>query len=144
MKKRITDVKQNIIYLTFARPLKQIVIMTIMATSLLVFAAASGPVFADDDDQKTAREALEAGKIRPLMELLEKVESAYQGKILEVELESEDSDSNDDEEMLVYEIKLLTPQGNVVKLSFDASNLELLVVDGHDSDKALKQDGELD
>lgn len=124
--------------------LKQLIIFALMSLAIMLFMASAGSVFADDDDQLVAREALKAGKIRPLPELLEKVESTYQGKILEVELESEGSKSDDSGEMLVYEIKLLTPQGNIVKLSFDASNLELLVVDGHDSEKARKHAGESD
>ncbi|MCK5546403.1 MAG: peptidase [Rhodospirillaceae bacterium] len=100
---------------------------------------ASSPVLADDDDQEVAREALSKGLIRPLSELLEKIESMYSGHILEVELESEDDYNDEDGEILIYEIKFLTLQGNVVKLKFDAKNLELLVTDGWDLDKAKKK-----
>ena len=113
---------------------------------LLLLATFVSPALAlaDDDDQKIAREALSKGIIRPLSELLEKIETMYSGQILEVELESEDSDYGENDEFLIYEIKLLTPQGNVVKLKFDAKTLELLVTAGWDLDKARKHDDEDD
>jgi len=141
MKKRSANMKQKNIFSSPIWILRKFLALAAIAALLAVFAP---PTMADDDDQETARQALQAGKIRPLMELLEKVESTYKGKILEVELESEETDASDGAEILVYEIKLLTPQGNIVKLSFDASNLDLLVVDGRDSEKALKQAGQSD
>ena len=119
-------------------------LVALMALAIMTMMASLAPARADDDDQKVAREALLEGKIRPLSELLEKVETMYSGQVLEVELESEDFDNNYDDEILIYEIKLLTPQGNVVKLKFDAKNLELLVTDGHDLYKARKHDGRND
>ena len=124
-----------------------------MAFYLMALLLVASPVVADDDDQEIAREALSKGIIRPLSELLEKIETIYSGHVLEVELESEDShdfydshDFGDDEngKILIYEIKLLTPQGNVVKLKFDAKNLKLLIADGRDLDKARKHDDEND
>lgn len=96
---------------------------------------------ADFDDQDRAREAMLSGKVRPLVELIVHVESMYEGEIIEVELEEDDDGAwfgSDGEAMMLYEIKLLTPQGNLVKLEFDAESLELLTVDGHDSDSARK------
>ena len=98
---------------------------------------------ADGDDQERARQAMLAGEVRPLTELLAHVESMYEGDIIEVELESDDNGAwyeTKGEPLFLYEIKLLTPQGNLVKLKFDAKNLELLTVDGHDSEKARKND----
>ncbi len=114
-------------------------IIHITAFCFMALLLASSPVLADDDDQEVAREALSKGLIRPLSELLEKIESMYSGHILEVELESEDDYNDEDGEILIYEIKFLTLQGNVVKLKFDAKNLELLVTDGWDLDKAKKK-----
>jgi len=140
MKKLATNMKQKNNFSSPVQTLRKLWVLVAITASLAVFAQYA----IADDDQKTAREALQAGKIRPLMELLEKVESAYEGKILEVELESKDDGNDYGEEMMIYEIKLLTPQGNVVKLFFDARNLELLAVDGHDSERALKHGGESD
>ncbi len=114
-------------------------IIHLVAFCFMALLFVTSPVLADDDDQEVAREALSKGLIRPLSELLEKIEAMYSGQILEVELESDDDYNDENGEMLIYEIKLLTPQGNVVKLKFDAKNLELLVTDGWDLDKAKKK-----
>ena len=114
-------------------------IIHLTAFCFMALLLAASPVLADDNDQEVAREALSKGLIRPLSELLEKIEAMYSGHVLEVELETEDGHNDEDGEMLIYEIKFLTPQGNVVKLKFDAKNLELLVTDGWDLDKATKK-----
>lgn len=120
-------------------PLKPLVILAVMAFGIWALLGTANPVMADDDDQEVAREALAKGLIKPLSQLLEIIEATYSGQVLEVELESEDMDDYGGKEILIYEIKLLTPQGNVVKLKFNAKNLELLVADGHDLDKARKK-----
>ena len=121
-------------------PLKPLVILAVMAFGIWALLGTVNPVMADDDDQEVAREALAKGLIKPLSHLLEKIEATYSGQVLEVELESEDMEGYDGaNEIMIYEIKLLTPQGNVVKLKFNAKNLELLVTDGHDLDKARKK-----
>lgn len=96
---------------------------------------------ADSDDQDRARAAMLSGSVRPLAELMAHVESMYEGTVIEVELEDDDSGQSvgvDGGPGLMYEIKLLTPQGNLVKLAFDALSLELLNVKGHDSERARK------
>ncbi|NQV48471.1 MAG: PepSY domain-containing protein [Rhodospirillaceae bacterium] len=101
----------------------------------------SAPVRADgDSDHERARMALESGNIVPLALILERVESLYEGKIIEVELEGEDDDGDPDAiGGYIYEIKLLTPQGNVLKLEMDASTLELLRVKGYGAERAIKE-----
>lgn len=109
---------------------------------LVVVGAVLSPLYAaaDADDQDLALEALARGDALPLIELLEKVESLYQGTVLEVELESDEHRViSDDGRAMIYEIKILTPQGNLVKLEFAAKTLELLEVDGHDSEDARKR-----
>lgn len=108
---------------------------------LLACLGAVFPAYADDDHDR-ARQAMKAGLIRPLSEALEVLERAYQGEVLEVELEAlEDEDWNPQgKEGFVYEFKLLTPQGNVLKLYYDANSLELYAVEGHDADKARRED----
>ncbi len=109
--------------------------------------APSLPAWADGDDQERARQAMLAGEVRPLTDLLFQVESMYEGEVIEVELEEDESGAwsgADGKPILLYEIKLLTPQGNLVKLEFDAKSLELLTVDGHDSESARKDLNEED
>ena len=79
------------------------------------------PASADDhDDHERAREALAAGRILPLESILKRVRTERTGDILDVDLE----DGHDGR--FVYEIKLLTPEGRVVKLEYDAATGDLL------------------
>lgn len=110
----------------------------------------SGPVLADKkSDHERARAAVESGDIVPLSLILEKVEAIYEGSIIEVELEDEGDEGfevGDEGERgsghfmsgFIYEIKLLTPQGNLLKLKFDARTAELIQVKGHGEEQARK------
>lgn len=102
--------------------------------ALLVLALAA-PGWADPLDKERAREAMRSGQVAPLRELLNLVHEAYPGDILQTELESEDVrrwGGEGEGEILIYEIKLLTPQGNLVKLKYDAKTLKKLFVAGVD------------
>lgn len=59
--------------------------------------------------------------------LLARVSESYPGRVLEVELEREE---DGEEVSWVYEVKLLTDRGRVLKLEYDAVNLELLKIKG--------------
>lgn len=78
-----------------------------------------------DDDHERAKRLREAGDILPLETILQKARDIQPGKILEVELETEHG-------QLAYEIELLTEQGKVVELSFDANTGELIKNKGED------------
>jgi len=71
------------------------------------------------DDHNRARQALQAGQVLPLGKVLERLEREHPGQVLEVELEQEGG-------RWVYEIKLLQPQGQLVKLKLDARTATLL------------------
>lgn len=114
--------------------------------ALLVLALAS-PTLADVLDQERAREAMRAGEVAPLRELLTVVHETYPGDILQTELESEDNSrwgGAGDGQILIYEIKLLTPQGNIVKLKYDAKTLEKLFVAGVDELLEVQDDEDND
>ena len=112
----------------------------LFAATIAFGVVAAMPALADEEDQDRARQAMLRGEVRPLVEVIESVESTYEGEIIEVELEEEGGRliNGEWQPLLLYEIKLLTPQGNLVKLEYDARNLELLTVDGHDSESARK------
>jgi len=78
------------------------------------------PGAADETGQGIADRA----EVAPLRSLIARVQDAYPGRILEVELEREASD------LWIYEVKLLTDRGQVLKLEYDAVNLELLKLKG--------------
>ena len=69
--------------------------------------------------------------VAPLRVLLAQVQEAYPGRVLEVELEREGYGQG---EIWIYEIKLLTDRGSVLKLEYDAVNLELLKIKGKAED----------
>lgn len=68
---------------------------------------------ADDLDQDAARRAVANGELRPLSEILAAVRKEFGGKVIDVELEREDSGA------LVYEIEVLMPNGRVLELEYD-------------------------
>lgn len=65
-------------------------------------------------DHELARNALEAGQIRPLSEILAGVEREFQGRVIEAELEGSDGRWR-------YEIKILPPDGRVLTINLDAT-----------------------
>ena len=91
------------------------VLVAFLVAALAVGAAA--PASASDHDR--ARRAVEEGRILPLKEILARAQGAYPGQVIEAELEDEDG-------MVVYEIKLLTADGRLMKLSYNAATGELL------------------
>ena len=89
--------------------------------SSVVSAGSAGDGHGGDHDR--ARQALEAGEVLPLQVILERVEAAYPGQIVEVELEREHG-------RWEYEIKLLRSGGSLVKLKVDARDGSILGVKG--------------
>lgn len=80
-------------------------------TSLLIIL--SIPLFADDDDHDEAKRLVESGEILALEVVLKKARKIQAGKVLEVELETK-------KDKKIYEIELLSPDGIVFELKFDA------------------------
>jgi uncharacterized iron-regulated membrane protein len=70
-------------------------------------------------DHDRAREAVRAGEAMPLPALLERLHRSHPGQVLELELEREDG-------RWLYEIRLLQPDGQLVKLLVDARTAEVL------------------
>jgi len=92
--------------------------------ALLVGLGVSAPWAVADEDEEIISN-LEG--VAPLRSLLAQVHETYPGQILEVELEREEYGKGD---ILIYEVKLLTKKGSVLKLEYDAINLELLKIKG--------------
>lgn len=88
----------------------------------LVAVLIASPAFAGEDHD-LARRAVEEGRILPLKDILARAETAYPGQMVETELEDEGG-------RLVYEIKMLTKDGRVMKLHYDARTGELLKAKG--------------
>ena len=69
---------------------------------------------ADEDDQERALSAREAGRALPLAGILERAQRDAPGRVLGVELEDEGG-------RVVYEVKVLRPDGRVRMLAYDAA-----------------------
>jgi uncharacterized membrane protein YkoI len=95
---------------------------------VLACAAAVGA----DDHHDRAKKAREAGQIVPLQAILDQVQAEFTGSPIEIDLE-------DDDGPLIYQIKLLTPAGAIVKLEYDARDGRLLRVKGRGADAARRQ-----
>ncbi|WP_454061032.1 PepSY domain-containing protein [Candidatus Nitrospira salsa] len=62
-------------------------------------------------------------ELAPIQQLFTRINQEFEGIILEIELEEEDAS-------WIYEVKLLTPRGNVLEVEYDAKSLDLLNVNG--------------
>lgn len=90
-----------------------------LVTGVLLLALGASAGLADSKDHEAARMALESGQIMPLRQILDVVERSHPGQIMEIELESK-------QEGWRYEVKLLQPDGALVKLKLDARDGQLL------------------
>lgn len=89
------------------------------ATLALCAAVGHGNALASDKgDHVRALQAVQSGQVLPLAKVLALVEKAHPGQVLEVELEHE--------KQWQYEIKLLQPDGRLMKLQVDARTGEVL------------------
>lgn len=94
----------------------------------LVAALAGSAALADKpSDHELAREALARGEVLPLSTVLARVEHDYRGKALKIEFEHEDG-------RFIYEIRLLQPDGRIVKLKVDAVDGRVLEIKRRNDD----------
>ncbi|AWK87711.1 PepSY domain-containing protein [Azospirillum thermophilum] len=113
-------------------PFRLVPSVVLILAGLLVL---PGAARADREDHDRAREALRAGRILPLEGIVDKAVATFGGTVLDVEIEEHDHDDDDDPDLppFVYEIKLLTPGGRIMKLVYDAASGELLAARGRRS-----------
>jgi uncharacterized membrane protein YkoI len=81
-----------------------------------------------DEDHDGDQHPIEASEAAPLQWLLARIRQDFTATVLQVELENETSGR---ERRSVYQVKVLTPEGDVLKLEYDAKTLELLTLKGH-------------
>lgn len=98
------------------RPLRTLVAALALGIGVIL----STPVAARDrGDHERAREAVMSGQILPLSTVLQKLEREQAGQVLEIELEPS-------ADRWVYEVKLLQPSGQLLRLEVDASTGEVI------------------
>ncbi|GED21541.1 PepSY domain-containing protein [Halomonas halmophila] len=76
-----------------------------------------------DEDWRELHDAVQRGELVELPTILDWLQSRYRGEVLEVELERDDGAT-------LYEIEMLGPQGQVVEFEFDASDGQLIGMEG--------------
>lgn len=97
---------------------------TAITTTLIACLLFVTPAWADDShDHDRARQAVQAGEILPLRTILDHVARDFPGDVIEAELEDEHGRPT-------YEIKLISPQGQVMKIVYDACDGSILKVKG--------------
>lgn len=79
----------------------------------------------DDDDWRSLHRQVEAGRIKPLSEILDTLARDWHGDVIDVDIEDDDGE-------IIYEIELLGPQGQVVEFEIDARTGDILEIEGRD------------
>lgn len=98
-------------------PTKILVPLALCAALAGLFTAT--PVLADDDDHIEARRLLQRGEILPLNHILQNVQEAAPGDVIEVELDRSSKRGWE------YEVKVLTPTGRVLEVDINAHTGEI-------------------
>jgi uncharacterized membrane protein YkoI len=92
-------------------------ILALLATGLV----AAAPAAASDPER--ARAAVESGRILPLSRILEQIEAEWRGTVIEAKLDRKGGGH-------VYEMRLLTAEGRVIRLRLDAETGAFLEAEG--------------
>ena len=104
----------------FSPPLRRRVPRVLAVWVWLACSALALPAWSSSrDDHERALHAVQSGQVLPLTTVLERLAAQHPGQVLEVELER-------DAQQWIYEIKLLTADGQLLKLKLDAGTAEVL------------------
>ncbi len=123
----------------FMKRTAPIICLVLVATGLSLIPLLHGapPLLAQyrqSNDNSTSNSA--RNKNVSLLKIINIIKKDYGGRLLEVELERERIGGA---RILVYEAKVLTPNGNVLKLYYDAKTAKLLKQKGHTSKSRRKK-----
>jgi len=108
--------------------------MRVLLAALVLVPGPGGFALAADDHE-LAREALTSGQIRPLGEIVNAVQSRCEGKIIEVELERSSRDGGD---FWLYQLRMMMPKGDILRLDVDAATSQILKVKGQGAKGACR------
>ena len=74
-----------------------------------------------------ARRAVETGDIRPLGDIRRSVQRKFKGRIVGIDLQESDHARGP---AYIYDVRVLTPRGDVLSIKMDAGNGEIMSVRG--------------
>jgi uncharacterized membrane protein YkoI len=107
----------------------------LLATFLATLFASTPTMVPADDDHDRAREAVAAGRILPLTTIVERATAQFGGTVLDADYEDGDDEEDDrggqGPQRSLYRLKLLTTDGRILKLAYDAASGELISQRGH-------------
>ncbi|MEJ2765013.1 PepSY domain-containing protein [Photobacterium sp. MCCC 1A19761] len=83
------------------------------------------------EDQDEVIEAVQQGRVQPYTALQLVVSQQLNGRIIKVELEQDD-------DQWVYELKLIDPENNIIKVKYDASSLTMIEIKGRHLENIIK------
>ncbi len=95
------------------------------ALVLAVAMAATKPAGADQVGHERARRLVQEGKIKPLQEIVDMLREKVPGRVLETELEEDDTG-------LVYDFKILQPGGRIQEVEVLAATGRSLKIEDDD------------
>ncbi|WP_157072557.1 PepSY domain-containing protein [Photobacterium sanguinicancri] len=114
--------------------IKSLTLSTMLCWVTLVSATAAAaptPRLEIDEDHDDFMEAVEHGLIQSFSALQSTVARQLHGRIIKVELE-------EDDDIWVYELKLLDPNNNIVKVEYDARTLSIIKISGRQLENIIK------
>jgi len=103
-----------------------------LSVALPTSAASPADAPAPRHNHDWALQAVRAGEIRSVAEILQRLEREFLGHVVEIELERKHA-------RIVYEIELLAPSGHVLELVYDARTAVLVSARGQGLDGARRQ-----
>lgn len=84
-----------------------------------------------DEDHDDVMLAVQQGLIQPYSALQAVVSKQLHGRIIKVELE-------EDDDVWIYELKLIDPNNNIVRVEYEAKTLTILKIKGRGLENIIK------
>ncbi|WP_048305836.1 PepSY domain-containing protein [Halomonas sp. PR-M31] len=109
----------------------RILYLVLPLLTALIWLADTLPAGANDD-WRGLHDEVQSGRLVALSSVLDWLEAHYLGEVLEVEVERDDG-------RIGYEVEMLGPQGQLVEFEFDATNGELIGIEGVNIDAMQRQ-----
>jgi uncharacterized membrane protein YkoI len=108
-----------------------------MVLALGLAPALSLPAHAGQSEQDRARSAVQQGQIKSLDVILSSVRQQVPGRVVGVNLRG----GNGSQRPYVYDVRVLSPQGNIKAVEVDARTAQILSVRGKDADDRANELG---